>query len=554
MDNIWLKQYDKGVPSEIKPDSFASLVELFEKSCKKYSDKPAVSCMDCTLSYEQLMTLSRSFAAYLQNELRVKKGDRIALMMPNILQYPVALFGALMTGAVIVNVNSLYTAPELVKQLTDSGAETIVVLANFAHVLQHALPETRVRNVIVTEVGDLCGMFKSLLVNFMVNKVKKKVPEWYIPYAVSFRKVMEFGHKLRLQKVRITGDDLAILQYTGGTTGVSKGAMLTHRNILANVLQNAAWMGGNLQEGVEVSITALPLYHVFALTVCCFTFLYFGAESVLIINPRDLNSVSRAIDKHKVTVLIGVNSLFNALLNTSEFKKLDFGSVKFTIAGGMAVQSVVADRWKEITGSNILEGYGLTEASPVVTMNPLTQKDFINSIGLPIPSTLISIRDDDGKELSVGEEGELCVKGPQVMQGYWESEAETENVFWEDGWLRTGDVAVMDEQGYFYIVDRKKDIIVTSGYNVYPNEIESVLMTHPLVKEVAIVGVPHEHAGELVKAFIVRKDDSLMKDKVVAFCKDRLTSYKVPKRVEFRDELPKSNVGKILRRALREEG
>lgn len=553
MEKVWLKQYASDVPHEINPNEFSSLVELFEQSCEKYADAPAFVNLNCQLTYRQLFTASSNFAAYLQNELKVKKGDRIALMMPNILQYPVCLFGALQAGLVIVNVNPLYTARELVKQLSDCGAETIVCLSNFAHVLQHALPETRVTNVIITELGDMCGFIKSRLINFVVNKIKKKVPKWYIPYATSLRRVLERGARLRLQKVHISGDDLAFLQYTGGTTGISKGAMLTHRNVVANVEQNLAWMGGALKSAEETIIAALPLYHIFALTVCTFTFVKIGSKCVLITNPRDTAGLAKTMAKYPISVFIGVNSLFNALVHTSDFRKLDFSHLKLCIAGGMAMQSSVAEEWQEITGQLVLEGYGLTEASPVVSMNPLYQKEFLNSIGLPMSSTELSIRDDDGNEVPRGAEGELCVRGPQVMQGYWQQPEESEKVFLPDGWLRTGDVAVMDEKGYFYIVDRKKDMIVTTGYNVFPNEIEGVIMTHPAVKEVAVIGIPHSHAGELVKAFIVRKDDTLTKEKIVAFCKDRLTSYKVPKRVEFRDELPKSNVGKILRRALREE-
>lgn len=554
MKKIWLEQYTKGVPEEINADEYSSLVELFEKSCKKYSDKKAFCNFNSDLTYRQLFVLSKNFAAFLQNEFRIKKGDRIALMLPNVLQYPVCLFGALMTGAVVVNVNPLYTSRELVGQLSDCGAETIIVLANFAQVLQHALPETRVVNVIVTEIGDLCGFFKSYFMNFVIDKIKRKVPEWYIPYAVSFRKVMEKGKRLRLQKVNIKGGDLAFLQYTGGTTGVSKGAMLTHRNIVANVEQNSAWLGDVLHVEGSTSITILPMYHVFALTVCCFTFLKFGLFSVLITDGRNFSYISKVMSKYPINIFVGVNSLFNALINNSSFRKLNFDNLKLSVAGGMAVQGTVAEKWENLTGKVILEGYGLTEASPVVSMNPLCQKEFLNSIGLPMPSTEISIRDYDGKEVPRGSEGELCVKGPQVMKSYWNQEEETKNVFWSNGWLRTGDISVIDEKGYLYLVDRKKDMIVTTGYNVYPNEIENVIMTHPAVKEVAVIGIPSEHAGEVVKAFIVRKDETLTKEKIVAFCKDRLTSYKAPKRIEFRDELPKSNVGKILRRALREEG
>ncbi|MBN2689599.1 MAG: AMP-binding protein [Gammaproteobacteria bacterium] len=553
MEKIWLTQYDSGVPHEINPDIYCSIAEMFEDSCQKFADRIAFTSLGENLTFDKLYQKARDFAAYLQNVLRHKKGERIALMLPNVFQYPICMFGSLMAGLTVINVNPLYTVPELVKQLSDSRAETIVVLSNFAHVLQHALPETRVKNVIVTELGDACNLFKAITVNFVLKRVKKAIKEWQIPYAETFRRAMNAGRKLILHRPQLKGEDLAFLQYTGGTTGISKGAMLSHRNLLANIEQVVAWIGNGLSANgrQDSSLVTLPLYHVFALTVSCFSFIRLGIQGVLIPNPRDLDSIVHALAKHRTSLFVGVNTLFNALVRNSEFKRLDFSSLKFSVAGGMAVQSSVAEAWVDITGSGILEGYGLTEASPVVSMNPLRRKKFSGSIGLPMSSTEVSIRDDDGNELSLGSEGELCVKGPQVMQGYWGNEEETAKVFWEDGWLKTGDIGLMDENGFLYIVDRKKDMIVTTGYNVFPNEVEDVIASHPLVKEVAVVGIPHKHAGELVKAYIVREDESLTKDKVIAFCKDRLTSYKVPKRVEFREDLPKSQVGKVLRRALK---
>lgn len=551
MEKIWLKSYPENVPAEINPDAFSSLIEMFDISSAKYADRPAVCGFDTVLTYKDLSIKSKHFAAFLQHKLHLVKGERIALMLPNVMQYHVAFFAALRIGLIVVNVNPLYTARELIAQLTDSGAETIVVLANFANVLQHALPETRVKNVIITEVADLCGVIKSPVINFIVRQDPKTVPAWYIPDAINFKKALSFGKTKQLLPVIIENTDVALLQYTGGTTGVSKAAVLTHRNLVANVEQASSWLG-NILQGYETSITALPLYHIFSLTVCCLTFTRLGVFQVLIANPRDLVGMVKKMAKYPMSVFIGLTTLFNALINNSEFRSLDFKTLKLTIAGGMAVNPSVAEKWKEITGNIVIEGYGLTEASPVVSITPLNQTSFFSSIGFPVPSTEISIRDDAGNEVPAGEEGELCVRGPQVMQGYWQRSDETAKVFYPDNWLRTGDIVLSDEKGFLYLIDRKKDMIVVAGFNVYPNEVESVISSHPMVHEVAVVGASSTHAGEVVKAFIVRKDDSLTKEKVIAYCKDRLTSYKVPKRVEFVKELPKSNVGKVLRRALKE--
>jgi long-chain acyl-CoA synthetase len=500
---------------------YNSLVELFAESCKKYASKLAYKNFDTTITYQQLENESRNFAAFLQNEFKLKKGAHIALMLPNILSYPICLFGAWQAGLVVINVNPLYSARELIFQLKDSAASAIVVLTDFADILQQALPETQVKNVIA---------------------VKTQAPFFKIT-------------KHKLQKVHITDNDLALLQYTGGTTGISKGAMLTHKNLLANIEQMSLCFDKILKQGQEITITILPLYHIFALTVCCLTFVKFGGLNILITNPRNLAEITEPIRKHKLTAFIGVNSLCNALLNNSAFRQLDFSSLKFSIAGGMAVQKTISDKWQQITGTTISQGYGLTEASPVVSMNYPQQKEFTNSIGLPMPFTQISIRDENGNELPLNTRGELCVKGPQVMQGYWQQDDETKQVFWPDNWLRTGDIATMDKKEFLYLVDRKKDMIITSGYNVYPNEIEEIIMSHPLVLEVAVIGIPSKHAGEIVKAFIVpavgATGGSPTKKEIIAFCKKHLTSYKVPKRIEFRTELPKSNVGKILRKELR---
>lgn len=552
MDKNWLKNYPQGVPAEINPDSYRSLVDLFLTCCKKYAEKPAFNNFGAQLTYRDLEAKTATFAAYLQQVLGLRKGERIALMMPNLLQYPVALFGALRAGLVIVNVNPLYTARELIHQLTDAQVETIVVLDNFASVLQEALPNTPLKNVIVTQMGDMLPWLKSCLVNFVVKHIKKMVPAWSIPQAISFKQALIEGEKYQCVPCELTSSDLAFLQYTGGTTGAAKGAELTHRNMLANLQQIYAWFGPLVREGREIIITALPLYHIFSLTCNCLTFIELGALNVLITNPRDIPQFVKTIKKFPFTVITGVNTLFNALLNNVEFCRLDFSQLRFAVGGGMAVQKVVAERWQTVTKSALIEGYGLTEASPVVCANPLDLQAYNGSIGLPLPSTEIKICDEAGQELALGEAGELWVKGPQVMRGYWHNIEETKNIISPDGWLKTGDIATVDENGMVRIVDRKKDMIIVSGFNVYPNEIEGIIAGFPGVAEVAVVGVPCDVTGESVKAFIVKKDPKITEADIIAYCRTLLTGYKVPKLIEFRDELPKSNVGKVLRRKLRE--
>lgn len=551
MNKVWLQQYQHGVPAEINPDIYSSLVELFNNNCVKFADKPALSNFGSVLTYQEFARLSNCFAAYLQQKLHLKKGDRIALMMPNSLQYPIVLFGVLLAGLVIVNVNPLYTAPEFIHQINDAGAETIIVLANFAHLVAETLPQTKLKNIIVTELGDLFAWPKSLLMNFIVKHVKKMVPAYHFANAIPFKNIMQEGALLNFVPVAVTGDDIAFLQYTGGTTGVAKGAILTHRNMVANVEQVAAWVQPILQAGQEKIITALPLYHIFSLTANCLVFLHFGALNILITNPRDIPRFVAELKKTKFTAITGVNTLFNALLNNADFAKVDFSQMKISLGGGAAVQKSVAERWKAVTGRALLEGYGLTETSPVVCVCPMNMTEYNGSIGLPIPSTDITIRDADGKDMPLGEAGELCVKGPQVMRGYWQHPEETKKVFTEDGWLLTGDIAKVDEQGFVYIVDRKKDMILVSGFNVYPNEIEEVIAGFPGVLEVAVIGVPSNNSGEKIKAFVVRKDPGLTADALLQYCRQNLTAYKIPKLIEFRDSLPKSPVGKVLRRLLK---
>ncbi len=552
MNKLWLKNYQDGVPPEINPDAYASLGELFNESCAKYKDLPALSNLDHVISYQQLAEYSRIFSAYLQQVLGARKGDRIAIMLPNVLQYPIALFGALQAGLVIVNVNPLYTVTELVHQLNDAKAETIVVLANFAHVVQKALPQTCLKNIIVTELADLFPWLKSILINSVVKYIRKMVPAWSIPQAIPFKKIMAEGKKLAFEPVPVAGNDIAFLQYTGGTTGVAKGAILTHRNMIANVEQVIAWVSPVLEERCEIVITPLPLYHIFSLTANCLSFLRLGALNVLITNPRDISHLVKELAKRPCSAITGVNTLFNALLNNPDFVKLNFSSLKVALGGGASVQHSVAERWQQVTGKALYEGYGLTETSPVVCITPMNMVNHQGSIGLPVPSTDISLRDDNNNEVAIGETGELCVKGPQVMRGYWNNEAEAHKVFTEDGWLKTGDIARMDENGFVYLVDRKKDMILVSGFNVYPNEVEDVIAANPGVLEVAVLGVPDPNSGEAVKAFIVKKDPQLTADALIAYCRQYLTGYKLPRQIEFRDSLPKSNVGKILRRILRD--
>ena len=553
MNKIWLQSYPPGVPAEINVGEFSSLADLFDKGVRKFAERTAYVCMGKSISYSDLELLSRQFAGYLQGELKLAKGARVALMMPNCLQYPVAMFGILRAGFTVVNVNPLYTARELEHQLNDAGCEAIVIVENFAHTLQEVIGNTKaLRHVVVTGLGDMLGFPKSLLVNFVVRHVKKMVPPWSLPGCVAFRDALGQGAAHTFQPVQIGHDDLAYLQYTGGTTGVAKGAMLTHGNIVANLQQAHAWISPYVKEGEEIIITALPLYHIFSLTANCLTFFKIGATNILITNPRDIPGFVAELGKYPFTVITGVNTLFNALLNNPEFEKLNFSSLKVALGGGMAVQQAVAERWKKVTGKTLAEAYGLTETSPAVCINPLDLPEFNHSIGLPISSTDVSLRDDDGYEVSLGMPGELCVKGPQVMKGYYNRPEETARTFTHDGYLRTGDVATIDKQGFVRIVDRKKDMILVSGFNVYPNEVEDVVASHPGVMEVAALGVPDEHSGEAVKIFVVRKDASLTTEALIAHCRAGLTGYKVPRFVEFRDELPKSNVGKILRRVLRD--
>ena len=552
MEKIWLKSYPPGVPAEIDVNEFRSLGDLFDRSVKRFADKTAYVCMGKAITYAELDAASARFGAFLQRDLGLPKGTRVALMMPNVLQYPIAMFGALRAGYTIVNVNPLYTARELEHQLKDSGAEAIVILENFAHTLEQVRAQVPIRHVIVTSLGELLGFPKGAIVNFVVRRVRKLVPPWTLDGHLSFGDALARGAAHALQPVEVGHEDAAFLQYTGGTTGVAKGAVLTHRNIVANLQQAHAWISPVVTEGREIIITALPLYHIFSLTANCLTFIKIGATNVLIPNPRDIPGFIKELAKHRFTVITGVNTLFNALLNNPEFAKLDFSSLRVALGGGMAVQQAVAEKWKQITGVALVEAYGLTETSPAVTINPLDLKAFNHSIGLPISSTEVSIRDDDGIEQPIGQRGELCVRGPQVTPGYWNRPEETRRVFTADGFLRTGDIAVIDENGFVTLVDRKKDMILVSGFNVYPNEVEDIVSNHPGVLEVAAIGVPDERSGEAVKVFVVRKDPALTAEALIAHCRENLTGYKVPHHVEFREELPKSNVGKILRRELRE--
>jgi len=551
MDRIWLKSYPPGVPADINPGEYRSLVELFEKSVREYAERPAFHNMGKGISFGQLDQLSRDFGAWLQAK-GLGKGARVAVMMPNCLQYPIAMFGALRAGCVVVNVNPLYTARELEHQLKDSGAEAIVILENFASVLQQVRAKTPLKHIVVTSLGEMLGV-KGLIVNLVVRKVKKMVPPWDLPGAISFKDALREGKTRTLATPPLTHDDIAFLQYTGGTTGVSKGAMLLHRNIIAALLQYKAWLKPRLGEERAVIITALPLYHIFSLTVNCLVMMVIGGENVLITNPRDIPGFVKELAKHRYSIITGVNTLFNALLNHPDFGKLDFSALKLAVGGGMAVQKATAERWKQVTGIPLVEGYGLTETSPSATANPPTALEYTGSIGVPMPSTEIVLRDDNDKDVAMGQPGEICIRGPQVMSGYWQRPDETAKVLGKDGFLHTGDIGVMDDKGFIRIVDRKKDMILVSGFNVYPNEIEQVVAMHPGVLECAVIGVPDEHSGEVPKVFVVKKDPQLTEQDILEHCKKELTGYKRPKYVEFRSELPKTNVGKILRRALREE-
>jgi len=551
VDRIWLKHYPPGVPAEIDVGEYASIRDVFDESVARFASRPAFTCMGKSITFAELDTLSSAFGAWLQG-IGGGKGTRVALMMPNVLQYPVALFGALRAGATIVNVNPLYTARELEHQLVDSGAEVIVVLENFASTLAEVVRKTRIKHVIVTSMGELMGL-KGVLVNFVVRRVKKMVKPWSIPKSIHLSDALAEGRQRTLQRVPIAHDDIAFLQYTGGTTGVAKGAMLLHRNIVANLLQARAWLAPVLDPAHrEIIITPLPLYHIFSLTANCLVFMTLGAENVLIPNPRDIPGFIKTLRKVPFTAFTGVNTLFNALVNNPSFAQLSFKPLRLVLGGGMAVQEAVARKWKQITGVPLIEAYGLTETSPAATINPLNLTEYNGAIGLPIPSTDIVLRDDAGKDVPLGSAGEICIKGPQVMAGYWNRPDETAKVMTPDGYFMSGDIGVMDERGFIRIVDRKKDMILVSGFNVYPNEIEAVVATHSGVLECAAVGVPDKKSGEAVRLYIVKKDPALAAGDVMKYCREHLTGYKCPRDVMFRDELPKSNVGKILRRELRE--
>ena len=550
--HLHFQNYPAGVPHSVDLNEFGSVAEVFDRSVAAYADRIAYINMGKSITYRELDEATRQFGAYLQNRVGLKKGARVALMMPNLLQYPVALFGALRAGLTVVNCNPLYSPRELHHQLTDSGAEAIVVVENFAHVLADVVDKTQLKAVLTTRLGDMLGFPKGAIVNLVVKHVKKMVPPWHIPGAVSFTSALAEGRGLPFTPIDTTHDDVAFLQYTGGTTGVPKGAMLTHGNIVANLQQAHAWIRPAIDERGETIVTALPLYHIFALTANCLTFMKVGASNLLITNPRDIPGFVKELSKNRVTVMTGVNTLFNALLNNPDFHKLDFAPLKLVLGGGMAVQRPVAERWKEVTGTTLLEAYGLTETSPAVTINPLDLPAFNGSIGLPIPDTEVALRDDEGNDVPFGERGELCVRGPQVMKGYWNRPAETAAVMTPDGFFKTGDIAVVDEAGFVHIVDRKKDMIIVSGFNVYPNEIEEVLAGHPGVLEAGVVGVPDARSGEAVKVVVVKKDPDLSAEELLEYCRKNLTGYKMPRYVEFRSELPKTNVGKVLRRALRD--
>ncbi len=549
-DNPWLKHYPKGVSAEIDPGRYNSIIDLFQDTTERYADLAAFKCMGSTLTYDELAEMSRDFAAFLQNR-GLRKGDRIAIQLPNVLQYPIALFGALQAGLVVVNTNPLYTPREMKHQFRDSGAKAIVILSNFAYNLQDVLPDTDIDLVVVTDVGDLLGFPKSLIVNSVAKYIKKMVPSFDIPGALGFFEALDEGSFNDLADPSLSPTDLAFLQYTGGTTGVAKGAMISHGNMIANMLQIGEWMAPRLKAGEETIVTALPLYHIFSLSVNCLSFMQRGATNLLITNPRDIAGFIKTLRKEHYTVMSGVNTLFNALMNHADFKNLDFSNLKISVAGGMALQNSVAERWEQLTGTPIIEGYGLTEASPVISCNPIDGTHRIGTIGIPVPSTDVKLIDESNALVANGQPGELCAKGPQVMQGYWNRPDETAKILTLDGWLRTGDVAVMEQDGFFKIVDRKKDMILVSGFNVYPNEIEDVVSAMASINEVAAVGVPDEHSGEVVKIFVVKKGP-VTEAEIIDYCRKNMVAYKVPKYVEFRSELPKTNVGKILRRALRE--
>jgi len=552
-DFPWFSQYPAGIPKEIEMNEYTSVVHLFEESCKKYSERVAFENMGGTLTFGQVDELSKNFAAYLQNELKLKKGDRIAIQMPNLLQFPIAFFGALRVGLVVVNTNPLYTPREMEHQFKDSGVTAIIIVANFANNLQQIIANTSIKHVIITELGDMLSPLKRMLVNFVVKSMKKLVPAYHLPQALKFNDTLKNGASLTYNRPEIANSDLAVLQYTGGTTGVAKGAQLSHSNLVSHNSMIKHWFKPYLEKAKEqdIIITAIPMYHIFALTVNGLLMMNTGVKSILITNPRDMKGFVKELKKHKFSIFTGVNTLFNGLLNNPDFKNLDFSKFKGGIAGAMAVQDVVATRWKEVTGKPLLEGYGLSETSPVLCCNPLDGTHRQGTIGLPMPSTEVAIFNDDCKQLEQGKIGEICARGPQVMLGYWQKD--NSEVFYPGGWFKTGDIGLMDADGFFKIVDRKKDMIKVSGFNVYPNEIENVLAGYPKVLEVAAIGMADEKSGEAIKVFIVKKDQSLTEQEIKDFCHKNLTNYKVPKYIEFRTELPKTNVGKILRRALKEE-
>lgn len=553
MEKLWLNSYEQGVNAEIDITQYSSISDVFRQSVEKFAHQPAFQNMGKTLTYAEVGKLAENFASYLQNVLKLPRGERVAIMLPNLLQYPIALFGILQAGLVAVNTNPLYTPRELEHQLKDSGATTIIVLENFANTLELVLPRTQIKHVIVASVGEMFGFFKGTLMNFVLRKIKKMVPEYRISGAIPFQTTLKEGAAHTFRPVTLTREDTALLQYTGGTTGVAKGAVLSHGNICANMLQAKEWIKNQLREGKETVIAALPLYHIFALTVNLMIFTNAGSKIILITNPRDMKGFIGELKKERISVFIGVNTLFNGMVNQPDFAAVDFSNLRLTLGGGMATQKAVAEKWKKITGTPIVEAYGLTEASPGVCCNPLNIEAYSGGIGLPVPSTEVELRDADGKEVGVGQPGELWVRGPQVMKGYWNRPEETAKTIDARGFLETGDIAVMDEKGWLKLVDRKKDLIVVSGFNVYPNEIEEVVSHNDKVMEVACIGVPNEKTGEALKVFVVKKDPSLTKEELIEFCRTELTAYKVPKDIEFRDELPKSNVGKILRRELREQ-
>lgn len=552
-ENFWKDKYPAGIPAEIDADQYPNIQAVLKQSCQRFADKPAFSNLGKTLTYAELYELSGNFAAYLQQHTDLQPGDRIAVQMPNILQYPIVVFGAIRAGLVVVNTNPLYTAREMEHQFNDSGAKALVCLANMAHLAEEVLPKTGVKHVIITEVADLLALPKRLLINAVVKYVKKMVPPYHLPQAVTFNAAMAKGRGKIVREANPAAGDIAVLQYTGGTTGVAKGAMLTHRNLMANMLQCRALMGSSLHEASEIIVAPLPLYHIYAFTFHCMAMMLIGNHNLLVTNPRDLPGMIKDLAKYKFTGFVGLNTLFVALCNNEEFRKLDFSGLKLTLSGGMALQMATAERWKEVTGCSICEGFGMTETSPVATVNPVDNIQ-LGTIGIPVPSTLCKVIDDNGVEQPLGERGELCVKGPQVMKGYWQRQDATDEILDADGWLKTGDIAVIQADGYLRIVDRKKDMILVSGFNVYPNELEDVLATLPGVLQCAAIGIPDERSGEAIKLFVVAKPGvSLSKEQVMEHMRANVTGYKMPKAIEFRETLPTTNVGKILRRELRDE-